>query len=453
MKKNINLIKKIITSARNKIKLSEIQKGIDLMSSLKDIEIVEYEIELNLLSANLNEANRSYYLGLEEKSKEINRITYALLKIIENVENKYIKEKNVENETFHLVDASLDLVDSNYSDFGEIIKIDEKKGGSRYSFPTIDFRFQNLSDNHLMLYKFGIEIIDKRIDNRPEFDFYLELVDEDNQPIDRWERRKKLLKFYVESRGWGSLFNCKFKFKEPELISVFGEKQMECNLEILSKEVEDLIILDSEKTTSKLDENLRPEIILRERGIEKIEVEWECEDETGQKYTGSSELKSKHGDGFYLNIGSSSFTLKAYTNLANMEESQVTYISLLDIDSNVTKKEYPITHKITPWDIERFHIMIGATKSCFITVRFTFDIHRIGTVKSKDFIINIINPKNSYLSKEYRDGDYHMRDEIQPSYPDNWEGKEDLVESNRSYNHSNKFPFKPIRGRGRYYDY
>ena len=63
-----------------------------------------------------------------------------------------------------------------------------------------------------------------------------------------------------------------------------------------------------------------------------------------------------------------------------------------------------MSRMIPSCDVDRFHIMIGATKSAKIDLEFNFKVDK-NYITSDKFEINIFNPINNRLWAKYIDGD------------------------------------------------
>ena len=86
--------------------------------------------------------------------------------------------------------------------------------------------------------------------------------------------------------------------------------------------------------------------------------------------------------------------------------STVTYITIIDPSKGPHEQTYPISHKIPPGDVERFHIMIGSPMSCHLTLQFMFSIDKAKIIKSEEFDVEIWNPRNSGWQNYYKDSNY-----------------------------------------------
>ena len=78
-------------------------------------------------------------------------------------------------------------------------------------------------------------------------------------------------------------------------------------------------------------------------------------------------------------------------------------LAIIDPSVGPYEKKYPISRKIAPGDVERFHIMVGSSMSCHLQVRFKFFIDRISVIESEIFNMSIWNPRNAQWQYKYID--------------------------------------------------
>ena len=84
-------------------------------------------------------------------------------------------------------------------------------------------------------------------------------------------------------------------------------------------------------------------------------------------------------------------------------KSEVTYGTIVDPSKGPHEQAYPISRKIPPGDVERFHIMIGSPMSCHLKIQFKFFIDQTQVIESDIFDIDIFNPVNSQWHHLYPD--------------------------------------------------
>jgi hypothetical protein len=268
----------------------------------------------------------------------------------------------------------------------QIHKIDKK--GYRYQFPTIDFKFQNTGDATAFIWKFKIDILEAEIDITPKFDFEYSVA-----------AGNLIIKCI--NNGWGSANSCKLTINEPTLNQVFDQSDLHR-------------ICDVKGTGGQTIFRLKPAISLQKfldilegnsrKPIYSLGIEWECRDDIGFSHKGFDWIKSNHSDGGVLFLDRDKFEFHPHSVLHSPVFSNVTYTTIIDPLQELKSKEYSILRKIPPGDVERFHIMIGATRSCKLKLQFSFLIDTNKSIKSDCFLIDIWNPYDSQWHHDYRDG-------------------------------------------------
>jgi hypothetical protein len=89
--------------------------------------------------------------------------------------------------------------------------------------------------------------------------------------------------------------------------------------------------------------------------------------------------------------------------------SDVTYCTMINPLLGANERVYPISRVIPPGEAERFHILVGATKSAALRLRFKFSIGKDAVITSDEFTVHIWNPIGSGLNYQYVDGQHLMR--------------------------------------------
>jgi hypothetical protein len=84
-------------------------------------------------------------------------------------------------------------------------------------------------------------------------------------------------------------------------------------------------------------------------------------------------------------------------------------VSNVDPVLGTQERVYPIARVIPPGEAERFHILIGATRSATLRLRLKFWIGKDAIVTSDGFIVHIWNPDGSTLNDHYKDGEHLSR--------------------------------------------
>jgi hypothetical protein len=145
--------------------------------------------------------------------------------------------------------------------------------------------------------------------------------------------------------------------------------------------------------------------------LDQGQVRWDCKDEgKGNKHEGDS-VVNFGGAYTHVVLTPSGFAeVQEDPPCASMAHSDVTYITMLDPLQGEHERTYPISRKIAPGDVERFHIMIGARVSCRLLVKFKFFIDKTSLIESEEFEIQIWNPRNSRKEYDYKDGSELQRE-------------------------------------------
>ncbi len=312
-----------------------------------------------------------------------------------------------------------------------MLKIDQidQSSTQTYHFPTIDFKFQNTGTAAAFLWKFVVEVLHAEINTMPVLGFHIGVAN-------------KVLYVLAVNNGWGTAHDCQIGISENMLNQLYtdsmrrytgtiqsGEQKRILSLAhnlanqerftTISKEL--LAIKDKDGWRYQLDDvieisedlvdrfphrNATREII---RGIrlKKVSAEWQCKDDKNIQHRGNTEIpyyleESATAREFFLTEkGFYAF----YYPAAGIVDSDTTYCTIIDPAKGSHELTYPISRKVPLGDVERFHIMVGAPMSCYLSVRFKFFIDQTTIVESEVFDIKIWNPRNSQWHSNYQDGE------------------------------------------------
>jgi len=91
-----------------------------------------------------------------------------------------------------------------------------------------------------------------------------------------------------------------------------------------------------------------------------------------------------------------------------MRAPEVTYISIVNPETTPRETKYPISMTISPGDVERFYIVVGATKSVKLQLRVKFYIDDSDVVTSSPFDLDIWWPRDAKAYDDYRNGDFFV---------------------------------------------
>jgi hypothetical protein len=332
-----------------------------------------------------------------------------------------------------------------------MIQID-KVAEENYSFPTVDFKFQNSGDATAFLWQFAIQVLTAEVDVTPVVTFPAGVQD-------------GALEVNIANNGWGKALDGQFRLRDGILDKLFPENVLRYSGTVEAgatafafRLTKDLAIPELWNTIlasgtipsgqdHKRDEPLRFRRVHEDTQatggivLDQTQVEWDCKEEKrGENHQGKTPLvfRRRHS---YVALTDTGFEIHQHMVAECPARSDVTYITMLDPVQGSHERIYPIARKIEAGDIERFHIMIGASMSCRLRVKFRFSIDKSSVIESEEFGIHIWNPRNSGKSHRYKDGSELKRklDSGQVFTDDFW----DLGREVDVLLQAHEYPFKP----------
>ncbi len=274
-----------------------------------------------------------------------------------------------------------------------------------YRFPTIDFNFQNTGKATASLWQFAISVLEAKIDQTPVLNF--EAAIEGDK-----------LGIIATNNGWGTAYDCQIQIKEPHLNRLFTDSELQYRGEIASGDRSKILSLSKKLSNSDRFEAMKKEFVdvfhysstppfnntIRGINLVPIDISWVCKDAKGDTYQEQEKIRTFDQDGDYV-ITENGFFKTRNPRAGGGGYSDVTYSSIIDPLKGAHEYKYIFRRKIPPGDTERFHIMIGAPMSCRLRVKFEFFIDQTQVIESKEFDIEIWNPRNSHWHYPYRDGE------------------------------------------------
>ena len=310
---------------------------------------------------------------------------------------------------FRLIDASLDRGDSPYVQSTEqgrtyikrrepmVVEIDSiNYDGYSYLFPTIDFKFQNTGSATAFLWQFAIRILEADIDPTPVLKFSISVNDGN-------------LQIEAINKGWGEANNCIIQLDEPIINRIFADEFRYYRGTIESGQLQAIFNLTRNMVNWKqfqhMSTNVENMTAVNRIVVDSLSVKWYCMDVLGKAHECTEKLNLwperlvLTSEGFFME-----FVCTAPAR------SDVTFISIIDPLQGPHEKSYPISRKIPPGDVERFHIMVGAPMSCHLHMQFVFFTDASKTVESQQFDVHIFNPRDSWWSINYKDGSELQRE-------------------------------------------
>jgi hypothetical protein len=314
-----------------------------------------------------------------------------------------------------------------------VAKIADQELGIRFGFPVIDFKFQNRSDTAALLWQFELEILHFEVDRTPVLEFDINVAGSS----DEYRNPQVIVGPLVISainQGWGTAQDCQIEIHEPVLDKVFpdsrnfigdiesGEEREIFRLNSLNSRRTKLIWLGiTRKLTQHQPGSFLEEYILQDceiagvksskdlYQIQDVLITWVCFDEKGQRHTKEEVVAASRGSKYWLRLisltSSGEFAMVDY--LRPMAEDgyfgpDMVYCSLL-VPEEASTRTYSLSRKIPAKDLDRFYVMLACEKSCHVKARFRFFIDD-SILESREFDINIWNPRNVGLPAGYQDG-------------------------------------------------
>jgi hypothetical protein len=297
----------------------------------------------------------------------------------------------------------------------------DKVEKQRYSFPTIDFKFQNSGNATAFLWKFAVNVLSAEIDITPVLDF-------------DWGVEKRQLEVSVTNNGWGVAKDCTIDVDERTLTRLFDKNSLRFSGSLASGESKPCFCLSvsdvPKHVLQAIERDFSPLMSERDSsyygslstysdndlasaiGIKLKNGHATCRmaDERGNTHTQRKAIS------FARFNKSIALTRTGFVEMesevhACIAQSDTTYISLIDPQAGSHERIYPMSRKVPPGDIERFHIMVGASKSCRLQLQFKFFVDKESVVESNRFDIHIVLPRNNeWMLHEYKDGSELPRD-------------------------------------------
>ena len=193
-----------------------------------------------------------------------------------------------------------------------------------------------------------------------------------------------------ELRLWGAANDLTICFEEPTLIRIFDDAARTCRGRIPSGGKKEVLSLRIDSAGPGMMETLPA---YPPNGcLGPIQARWTCKDDLGASRSGTAEVSFYDRCIYLTQNGFRVPPRKGPEGAAIAMPSDITYIVVLDADAGAQERVYEMSRKIPPGDVERFHIMIGANKTCTLELRFGFFIDNDKIIKSDPFHIHIWNP-------------------------------------------------------------
>lgn len=210
---------------------------------------------------------------------------------------------------------------------------------------------------------------------------------------------------------------------EPLLSRLFTHTELQYRGEIASGESLNLFSLCKKPDNSNRFEAMKKEFVdiphypstppynhtIRGIHLEPIAIKWVCMDAKDDIYQEEEKIRAFDSAGDFV-ITEDGFFKTYNPRFGGGAYSDVTYSAIIDPLKGAYEYKYILRRKIPSGDTERFHIMIGASISCHLRVKFEFFIDQAQVIESNDFDIDIWNPRDSQWHYPYKDGEELRRD-------------------------------------------
>jgi hypothetical protein len=274
-----------------------------------------------------------------------------------------------------------------------------------YHFPTIDFNFQNTGKATASLWQFSICVLKVEIDQTPALNFKVD-IEESNLVV------------IATNHGWGTAYNCEIQIKESILSHLFVDSELHFKGEIVSGDSVKVLSLSKKPVNANLFEELKKDYVdifhyaqtapfnqtIKGIHLGLIDIMSICQDSKGDIFQGQERIQPHDWNGDFV-ITDNGFFKTRNPRSGGGAYSDVTNSSVIDPWKGTHEYKYIFRRIIPSGETERFHIMIGASMSCFLRIMFKFFIDQAHIIESEEFDIEIWNPRNSQWHYAYRDGE------------------------------------------------
>ncbi|MBI4451272.1 ATP-binding protein [Candidatus Woesearchaeota archaeon] len=308
-----------------------------------------------------------------------------------------------------LVDLSLEEKDSQYEMLdNRIVRV---ASDARRVFPMFDFKLRNSGDGDAVLHHLSLNVIEAAIDRTPVLGFRRYLDEE-------------CLEVRVENCGWGEA-GCDVTFSEPLLDCLFPGRDRVAG-KLASGGHMGLVYSAKDAQWNSLKRSpvrWARDALARLFGepkhrVREITANWQCRGEDGALYKGKSPVEGENlpfarddGIEFRVYLSRKGFVLEQTGGSFHADlSSGATYVTGVKLDpAGAQLLSYPVSRVIPAGGVDRFHVLVGATKSCTMKLKFTLAIDDY-EVSSDTCSMQLWNPRNCAYHLRYHDGDDLQRE-------------------------------------------
>lgn len=274
---------------------------------------------------------------------------------------------------------------------------------TKLKFPVIDFKFQNSGNATAFLWQFIVSIKKIELNITPSLTFEYAVVPKDNkEQMSFREESVGDLEIFVTNNGYGDALNCDIEICHSAIERYFLPEERKFNGKIISGEKKSILKLSGNKLAQ----------INGKLEIGEIFAKTNCIDINNLIHKFSNKVLNDYGHWNRLSLTSNGFLFEyGFYKFSARGPSEI-YCVIIDAEKSVHQRVYKISREIKSGDIDRFHIMIGCTKSAKLDLDFKFIIDQNQNINSDTFEVNIWNPMNKDSYDDYIDGDV-LREKIE----------------------------------------
>jgi hypothetical protein len=337
-----------------------------------------------------------------------------------------------------------------------------------HPFPVIDFKFRNSGNATSLLTAYRIEILHSRIDPTPWLTFdwdipggHVDTIPDLDLPFYEPKSGDRL-NISARNMGWGAATNFTLSLEDDDILaSIFGRRPATtptieddrgvlvhtmfadmANTETFRKLAADFAtfyqrqiddIDDPKKDTAG---EMRIRVALNRRNkdiglfenyfeipnlirelvehnepfvtITAIKFEWKCSEIRNFRCDAEISLspdRFKELLGSHLLLLQDKFVyIPGVRPLGGPVPPGPTFCAMIEPEKGRHTKKYVLSRHIEAGGVERFQILIGATKSCILELQLVFVVDGKTEVRSRHFKLVIENRRDHKFHDEYRDG-------------------------------------------------
>lgn len=139
--------------------------------------------------------------------------------------------------------------------------------------------------------------------------------------------------------------------------------------------------------------------------IDRLEIQYSLRDERNRRFSDSLVSSMGGNIGGHIDVLPDGFVHHEDFAAFCMSVPDTIYSCIIDVDRGAHVREYSISRVVPSGDAEHFQIVVGATKSSQLKIKFQFYVDKATIVESKSFFLELWNPRSAGWHREYEDGD------------------------------------------------